>query len=316
MTPRKFFYALIAFSICIFLIVSCQSDPKIIVDPSHKVLDAKKLKDVIKENFSSIQFKQIEDTSDEAFASPDTLFLITPKKDRYLFEANKYTRDFGPEFKIPYKEICGSIKQISYDISEFGKTLKELKKNTKNSKDVKAKGSVNIETPIVKAKIEGETSLEAFTEIVESILITSGMANDKNTRIFVRGFADECIDSKNCSVGKLVKEFDGKYYYKKVDRVHKLVVSNAKKMNPETSGYESKLDEVKTANDLDQYENKDLPLLRAKFFIDDFIHDLPKKCPISKLSKDVDILEGRISNEKNNPNVRKVEVYIAIYNKK
>jgi hypothetical protein len=312
-TNTKKIASILFASICILSISGCTSECKKEIPPETYHNDFKK---VVSENFSLTSIKsfskpEISSKKFEVFGKPDFLYLITPenKKDPktpiYLFNKNEYARDFGSDFNFNLEEICKNAKKVENEISDYGKWVKSVKEQTSFLKGLSMK--VKVDLPVVKPEVGTDT--KTIHELIAFIRLSKNLPG--RARIVVRGFADVCVDgSIDCKIGKLIKYNGGNsnYEYKNV-KGHRL---NQLGDNAELRGYKSKEEFLETSNKNGEYTNEHLPNLRANFFKEEILSQA--RCSMDKLYSGIEILEGRVSRSDKNPEIRKVEIYLAIYN--
>jgi hypothetical protein len=280
-----------------FSLVACQPQ-KIGMD-----IAAQEVESVMKTTSPSVNFKSMENTQflGNVAGKPSKLYRIAQEnlqeQSSTLFPVNQYAPDFGPNFMANSKVqgICNSVKLAREKVSNAEEWRKLFK-------DVSAK----ITVPVLGAKAEvGISRLDLLIDMVKKIL-PFGTVPSK-TKIFIRGFADRCKDSKNCAVGSLLDN----YKYERVN-VHPFVNKNSQ--NPESSGFQEVMDNILSSDGNGKFTNENLPDLRATFFAKEFVEKLVTGCEIPGFAKEVGVLKGRVDpTASNDPGERKVEVYIAIY---
>jgi hypothetical protein len=282
-----------------FSIVACNPTSISINDSSKEV------EQTVAKMSSLVKFEPIsENTLREVAGKPSKLYRITQeqleKQSATLFPVNKYAPDFGPNVmeNIKVKKICNDVKLIrekSNDAEEWRKYFKGMTAEL-NSPEILG----------VKAKI-ATNRLDILIDMVNKILPLGTIPS--RSKIYVRGFADRCKDSRDCNIGPLLKD----YHYDRVN-IHPFIKNNN---NPEASGYKEKTVTVSSSDLNGNFTNEHLPNLRANFFVKEFLERLVNDCEIPGFAKEIGILQGRVDpKENNNPGERKVEVYIAIYPEK
>lgn len=259
----------------------------------------------------TIDSKEFNKDKFKVFGSPSFLYKITPKSEKfgrpiYLFEKDKYVQDFGSSFDFKTKEICDHIEKVKNEISDYGKWEKDFKENAKILKKIKPEMKVNLPGGVV--GVGANTDSETLHQIRAAFLLSRDLPG--GSRVFVRGFADTCKDkSTDCKVGRLIKSngSSSNYEYKSI-KGHALVTPM--ELNAEQKGYHQEISEITRISD--EYKNNDLPNLRAKFFKENILNEFT--CSSKNLNQEIEILDGRVSKSDINPEIRKVELYLAVYN--
>lgn len=230
---------------------------------------------------------------------PFKKYLIAPEhlseQSTQLFPVNQYAPDFGPDLRLDKTiTICKAVEKYKLDENNFEKWSNILK-------DFKIKFS-HKSLPGVEGEVSA--SLSVLDDMLAALIITHLIPGE--VKVFVRGFADSCINDTNCLIGNLLDN----YVYPKVT-VYPFVEPDIK--NPEFSGWDSTTVDIETSIGR-QYENKHLPNLRANFFKEEFLVKLVSRCSYPKLSREIGILQGRLGEREDyDPKKRKIEVYLTIY---
>ena len=226
-------------------------------------------------------------------------YLIAPEQlteqSTQLFPVNDYAPDFGPDI------INGKTWTICKAVEDHKLAENDFEKWSSILKDFKVKFS-HKNLPGVEGEVSA--SLRVLNEMLAALFITHLIPGE--VKVFVRGFADSCINGTNCPIGKLRDN----YFYPKVT-VHPFVDPDPE--NSEFSGWDSTTVDIETSIG-GIYENKHLPNLRANFFKEKILKKLVRRCSYPKLSREIGILQGRLGGREDyDPKKRKIEVYLAIY---
>lgn len=216
-----------------------------------------------------------------------------------LFPIEQYNPDFGPDVFTALGEtllLCNTLKKYALN-------KKNINKWSQAIEDVKIK--VNAKMPLG-LEIGSEADITQFTQFLISLWLARAIPG--NVKVFVRGYADTCKSgSENCKINRL----DQNYLFREV-QLHPFLKNPSQVRNPELYGWGSNIKSMSTSSNIGNYENKHLPNLRARFFKEEIIENLMNDCDNNKFFKDIGILEGRTSNQRD-PNMRKVEIYLAIF---
>jgi hypothetical protein len=227
---------------------------------------------------------------------PISQYVITSKDlvDESFFEKYKYTIETGgdvTQIKIPQK-ICDHVNTI---ISQHDGVISDTRIR-EISKELK--GEISAAIGPFSAKTTGNSELIA--ELLIFMLKMKALESSR-LQIFIKGYSDGVINEKNWP--QRIKLEESPYNFEKIDVLMPV--------DPNSKNPIKYLTEETNFLVPQQYKNKHLPNLRAKFIKQDFIEPFSKFCGMKE--SEIKILHGYNFREPNHKEKRKVQIYVSLF---